>query len=246
MKPEYRRVPSNSGHWVQLGGGSPIASITTIRIAVRAIGPRIRPFFMRALDQAASGAGGRLDKKEAIMDTYKHIGRQRLFGICAVVVVGLVVIVAAVLASPVVMPRIIRRHPDWLKSGIFRRYADFRRRHAGRRHSITALLTHVGRRSRTTYQTPVGAQPYGDGFVVSLPYGSTTDWCRNVMAAGTCTLAWKGQTYGLERPEIISGSQVFPALPVLLRIVVRGDGTHDFLWLHHKEANTGNRADIAR
>lgn len=174
----------------------------------------------------------------------KHIGRQRRFRICAVVAVGLAVMLAAVLASPVVMPRIIRRHPDWLRLGFFKRYAEIRRRHAGRRHSVTALLTHVGRRSRKTYQTPVGARPYGDGFVVSLPYGGRTDWCRNVMAAGTCNLAWRGQTYALERPEIISGSQVFQTLPVLPRILVRGGGTHDFLWLHKKEVNTGNGADI--
>ena len=174
------------------------------------------------------------------MGNDKHIGRQRLFHACAVVAVGLVGALAVVLASPVVLPRIIRRHPDWLRLGFFERYAEFRRRRAGRRHSVTALLTHVGRRSKKTYRTPVGARPYGDGFVVALPYGSRTDWCRNVMAAGTCRLAWIAQSYELEQPEIISGSQVFQALPVWPRILVRGGGTHDFLWLHTKEANTGN------
>ncbi len=85
------------------------------------------------------------------------------------------------------------------------------------------------------YETPLGAQPYRDGFVVSLPYGSHTDWCRNVRAAGTCKLAWRGQTYQLERPEIISGAEVFPALPAAQRLLLKGGGIHDFLWLHNKE-----------
>jgi hypothetical protein len=70
--------------------------------------------------------------------------------------------------------------------------------------------------------------------VVSLAYGSGTDWCRNVMAAGTCTLAWKGQTYQLERLEIISGQQVLHAWPVWERIALRAAGIEDFLWLRRK------------
>ena len=176
----------------------------------------------------------------------KHTGRTRPSGHVVLITAGLVGLLAAVLASPVVMPRILRRHPDWLRLEVFKRYADFRRRHAGHRRSATALLTHVGRRTRKTYQTPLGAQPYADGFVVSLPYGSQTDWCRNVMAAGMCELTWKGQTYELERPEIISGAQVFPAFPVWQRILLQGGGIRDFLWLHNKEVNTANGADIGR
>lgn len=145
-------------------------------------------------------------------------------------------VLAAVSASPVVMPRIIRRHPAWLHLEVFKKYAGLRRRHAGQRRSVTALLTQVGRRSGKVYQTPVGAMPYGDGFVVSLPYDSQTDWCRNVRAAGTCELAWKGQSYTLTRPEILPGSQVFPALSVVRRLMLKGGGIHDFLWLHEDPA----------
>ncbi len=82
--------------------------------------------------------------------------------------------------------------------------------------------------------------------LVSLPYGSQTDRCRNVMAAGMCKLTWRGHTYQLERPEIISGSQVFPALPVWQRILMQGGGIHNFVWLHKKEVNTGNQTDTLR
>lgn len=170
-------------------------------------------------------------------------GPSRGVVLCTAALVGLA---SAAIASPVVMPRIIRRHPEWLKSGVFRRYAHFRRSHAGHRRSVTALLTHVGRHTNKTYQTPLGAQPHGDGFVVSLPYGSQTDWCRNVMAAGRCELTWKGRTYELERPEIISGSQVFPTLPVVQRIVLQGGGIHNFLWLHAKEVKHNLAAETRR
>jgi len=178
------------------------------------------------------------------MDMDKHIGGKWLFRTFVVVAAGVIGTLAAVLASPVVMPRIIKSHPDWLKRGIFKRYADFRRRRAGRAHSVTALLTHVGRRSGRTYQTPVGAFPYRDGFVVSLSYGRQTDWCRNVTAAGECTLAWRGRTYQLVRPEIISGSRVFEALPILPRVLLRGGGIHDFIWIHTKEVDAGTGIDI--
>lgn len=164
----------------------------------------------------------------------KHIGRQRLFRNCAVVGVGLAGLLAVILAPGVVMPRILQRNPDWLRLGAIRHYSQIRRRGDGRRHSVLALLTHVGRRSARTYQTPLGAWPYGNGFILSLPYGSPTDWCRNVMAAGTCTLAWKGRTYELGRPEIISGPRGFQALPAGRRILLRAGGIHEFLWLHKR------------
>jgi deazaflavin-dependent oxidoreductase (nitroreductase family) len=199
---------------------------------------------VRAEGPVAQGAAMLGLAKESIMYTDEHNGRKRMLRRFVVVAAGLVATVATVFASPVLMPRILRRHPDWLRLAVFKRYADFRRRRAGREHSVTAVLTHVGRRSGRTYQTPLGAFPYGDGFLVSLSYGSQTDWCRNVMAAGECTLAWRGQTYQLERPEIISGSQVFETLPVLPRILLRGGGIHDFLWLHKKEVKAGNGTDI--
>ena len=52
------------------------------------------------------------------------------------------------------------------------------------------------------------------------------------MAAGKGTLAWKGQTYELERPQIISGPQVLRAWPIWGRVALCAAGIQDFLWLH--------------
>ena len=84
---------------------------------------------------------------------------------------------------------------------------------AGGRSGVYATVKHVGRRSGRSYTTPVVAQQLGDGFVIPLPYDSSVDWCRNVLAAGTCTLIWNEQEYTMERPEILGHhkrSRLFP------------------------------------
>ena len=107
---------------------------------------------------------------------------------------------------------------------------------AGRRSSIYAALKHVGRRSGRAYMTPVVAKPLGDGFVIPLPYDAGVDWCRNVLAAGVCTLIWNEQEYTLEQPEIIQPSQALKAFPVGSRLLYPAGGIKQYLWLHqHKE-----------
>ena len=77
-----------------------------------------------------------------------------------------------------------------------------RLRRSGTTRSNTAKLTHVGRRTGRSYQVPVGAYPYGDGFVLALIYrGTQSDWCRNVMVAGTCTLTWNCLLYTSPSPR---------------------------------------------
>ncbi len=100
---------------------------------------------------------------------------------------------------------------------------------------LMAAVKHVGRRSGQSYTTPVGAMPLGDGFVIPLVYGSSVDWCRNVLAAGTCTLIWKKQEYTLERPEIIQQLQALKAFPLVMRVLYPGGGVKEYLWLHERK-----------
>ena len=163
----------------------------------------------------------------------KQIGAPRLLRMLVVVLLALVGAAVAFFS----LPRVARHQMDQVRQSstlmrVLRRYNSTRLKRAGRAHSATAILTHVGRRSGRTYETPLGAWAYGDGFVLSLADGSGTDWCRNVIAAGTCTLAWKGQTYELERPQIISGPQVLRAWPIWERVALCAAGIQDFLWLH--------------
>lgn len=154
------------------------------------------------------------------MSRVTRLGRRRLVGLG--LVGGLWV---------VLLPRIARQHRSLLRLGVAKRYNELTRKISGTERSAWGLLTHVGRRSGRTYQTSLGTCPFHDGFLLPLGYGTQTDWYRNVMAARTCQLAWKGQTYDLERPELISGAEVMKAWPTRDRILLQLAGIHDFVWL---------------
>ena len=49
---------------------------------------------------------------------------------------------------------------------------------AGTPGSTSSVVHHVGRKSGTTYETPIDAVPTDEGFVIALPYGANTDWLQ--------------------------------------------------------------------
>jgi len=100
-----------------------------------------------------------------------------------------------------------------------------------------AALHHVGRGSGREYVTPLSAYPLGDGFVLAVAYPHV-DWSENVLAAGKCTLTWKGHEYALDRPERIPLADALKAYPRLVKPFIFAPGTKDFLWLHRSDANS--------
>jgi deazaflavin-dependent oxidoreductase (nitroreductase family) len=80
-----------------------------------------------------------------------------------------------------------------------------------------AIVHHTGRKSGKSYRTPVLAFPTDDGYLSPLPYGTDTDWCRNVIEAGDCTLERLGKKVRLSNPRIVEGEEALPLLPALLR-----------------------------
>ncbi len=85
---------------------------------------------------------------------------------------------------------------------------------AGRPSSPWALVHHVGRRSGQTYATPVRVRPTPEGFIIPLPYGSEVDWCRNVLAAGGCTISWPGHDYAVREPDVVDLATVLSLVPL--------------------------------
>lgn len=81
-------------------------------------------------------------------------------------------------------------------------------RSAGTPGAYAGIIRHRGRVSGTAYETPVGVVPDRDAFLVALPYGSRTQWLRNVLAAGEATLVHEGHTYRVDRPELIPTATV--------------------------------------
>jgi deazaflavin-dependent oxidoreductase (nitroreductase family) len=83
---------------------------------------------------------------------------------------------------------------------------------AGRRHFYASAIRHVGRRSGKQYVTPIVAEPTDSGFVVPLPYGVSTDWVRNVLAAGDATLRVHGETVDVTAAEVIAADRALSLL----------------------------------
>ena len=100
-----------------------------------------------------------------------------------------------------------------------------------------SALHHIGRRSGREYVTPLSAYPLGDGFVLAVAYPHV-DWAENVLAAGKCTLTWKGREYALEKPERIAISDALKAYPALVKPFIFAPGTKEFLWLHSSNSNS--------
>ena len=66
---------------------------------------------------------------------------------------------------------------------------------------VQPVITHVGRRSGTTYRTPLEATPVDGGYIFVLVYGSASDWVKNVLAAGSAILRVGGQDIKLTSPH---------------------------------------------
>ncbi|MFF2371279.1 nitroreductase family deazaflavin-dependent oxidoreductase [Agromyces sp. NPDC058110] len=81
---------------------------------------------------------------------------------------------------------------------------------AGRRWMpVWGVVRHRGRTSGTAYETPIAVVPTTSDTIVmiGLPWGAKTNWARNVMAAGSATLRFRGRDVALSRPRIVDGTE---------------------------------------
>lgn len=74
------------------------------------------------------------------------------------------------------------------------------------------VVTHVGRVSKTTYQTPLDAFPTARGYVLVCRYGPASDWVQNVLAAGEATLRVDGDDISLTAPRLVDLEEAMAAL----------------------------------
>ena len=63
------------------------------------------------------------------------------------------------------------------------------------------IVEHVGRRSGRRYRTPINVFRRGDRYLFALTYGAESEWVRNVVAAGGCTLVSRGRRTRLTEPR---------------------------------------------
>ena len=94
---------------------------------------------------------------------------------------------------------------------------------------IWAVVRHRGRKSGKLYSTPIAIRPIPDGFVLPLPWGEGTDWCRNLRAAGGGVVHWGGADIEVSDPVIIDAADAMPAFDAYMRPIVKLIGIKKFL-----------------
>jgi deazaflavin-dependent oxidoreductase (nitroreductase family) len=78
---------------------------------------------------------------------------------------------------------------------------------------VRPVLVHTGRVSGTTFRTPLDANAVGGGYLLTLVYGSGSDWVRNVLAAGGARLEIDGEVVPLTNPRIVDAQAADELLP---------------------------------
>ena len=74
------------------------------------------------------------------------------------------------------------------------------------------VVTHVGRTSGKTYETPLDAFPTRTGYVLVARYGPASDWVRNILAADTAVLRIDGAERALDSPRLVSQEEALAGL----------------------------------
>ncbi|MFN8221817.1 MAG: hypothetical protein U0R50_01065 [Gaiellales bacterium] len=105
---------------------------------------------------------------------------------------------------------------------------------AGRPGAYAGIIRHVGRKTGRQFETPVGPFPTAEGFVIALPYGTRSNWVKNVLAAGSATLVTEGEAYEVDRPELVALADVVAALPAKEQRSLRRFGVHEALRVHRR------------
>jgi deazaflavin-dependent oxidoreductase (nitroreductase family) len=70
---------------------------------------------------------------------------------------------------------------------------------------LWAVVNHRGRRTGRALRAPVAIRATPDSFVIALPFPGA-EWPRNVLAAGGCTVRWKGEDHPTTDPVIADAS----------------------------------------
>lgn len=103
---------------------------------------------------------------------------------------------------------------------------------AGRRVApMWALVEHTGRTSGRTYRTPVAVIAAPGVFYVGLPWGRSSDWVRNLRAAGGGTVRWRGTPYTVSDPTFVDRDEVLAAARTPQRQMMSRWPLEDFLRL---------------
>jgi deazaflavin-dependent oxidoreductase (nitroreductase family) len=99
-----------------------------------------------------------------------------------------------------------------------------------------AVLGHRGRTSGTPYETPIVALRRLSGYLIPMPFGESTQWAKNVLAAGGGRLRQSGRTVEVDQPVVIPLEVADASLPAIIRFLSRRFGIRQYMRVH--SANT--------
>ena len=94
------------------------------------------------------------------------------------------------------------------------------------------VVTHIGRSSGRTYQTPLDAFPTHSGFVLVARYGPGSDWVRNILAAGSAMLRVEGKDWELGSPRLVGVEEA--AAVLVSKPPANFAKAEDFLLMDHR------------
>lgn len=124
----------------------------------------------------------------------------------------------------------------------------YQMRTAGTPGAYASVIRHVGRKTGRSYETPVVPFATPDGFVIALPYGPGTDWIKNVLATGSATIVNEGETWLIDRPELVPTAAAAPYLPAKEQRDLRRFAVDRCLRVHRVEQvdgrSSGRRQDL--
>ena len=96
---------------------------------------------------------------------------------------------------------------------------------------LWAVLRHRGRRTGREYAVPVAIRATEEAFVIAIPFGERTQWVRNVVDAGGCTIRWQAAEHPATAPAIIGYEEAAPAFASMQRWILRRAGVSRFIRL---------------
>lgn len=136
------------------------------------------------------------------------------------------------------MDTTLPRRADPLLYRIARALGPLNRPMAGRRFfPLWAVVHHRGRRSGREFAIPVAMRVTSDGFFIALPFGERTQWARNVLAAGGCTVRWRARDYAVADPQIVGFEDARHAFNPMQRWILRTAGVQRFIRLRPASAS---------
>ena len=72
------------------------------------------------------------------------------------------------------------------------------------RRGVRPVLSHVGRSSGKTYETPLDAHAVEGGYIFIANFGRDSDWVKNILAAETATLRVDGNEIALVSARMVT------------------------------------------